>query len=160
MMWSLLAFLGTSGDKEYLLLGDYSCGQNETAAEYHSSSDEEGSSHRDCSDVEADDSGSSTDVDVVVQEYKERVQVDYKATNNFSWLCKTLQFQVAVNNFQTRTPTLTTSISVVISILLVVTSSVAVAFGIMLDLPAIGWSGLAGFPQKLSLHVRITSLYF
>lgn len=74
-MLLLLAFLGTSGDKEYLLLGDYNCTQDEALVDCDSSSDEESKSHLNCSDVEADESSSSTDIDMVVQEYKERVQV-------------------------------------------------------------------------------------
>lgn len=75
-MWLLLAILGTSGDKEYLLLGDYSGTQDELPVNCSSSSDDDTiSHHHNCSDVEADESSSSTDVDVVVQEYKERIQV-------------------------------------------------------------------------------------
>lgn len=77
MIWLLLAFLGTAGDKEYLLLGDYGSTQGEGSTEYNvCSSDEEGNGQNDCNDAGVDDdSSSSTDVDVVVQEYKERIQV-------------------------------------------------------------------------------------
>lgn len=75
MIWLLLAFLDTSGDKEYLLLGDYSSAQSEGPADSNSS-DEECRVQTNCSNNgDAYDSSSSTDVDVVVQEYRERVQV-------------------------------------------------------------------------------------
>lgn len=78
----MLAFLGMSGDKEYLLLGDYSCTQDEFPVNCSSSDDESASQHN-CSDVEADESSSSTDVDVVVQEYKERIQVHMHVVISF-----------------------------------------------------------------------------
>lgn len=68
------AILGIAADKEYLLLGDY----NSSAEEFHpncdSGSENENSfSPAHCSDAE--DSSSSTDIDAVVQEYRERIQV-------------------------------------------------------------------------------------
>lgn len=77
MIWLLLAFLGATGDKEYLLLGNYGDARGDDNIDYNSgiSSDEESGGQNNCIDREADDSSSSTDVDVVVQEYKEKVQV-------------------------------------------------------------------------------------
>lgn len=59
-------------------MGDYSSVQGEGSVEYNgSSSDEESNGPHNCHDAEADDSSSSADIDVVVQEYKERVQVSF-----------------------------------------------------------------------------------
>lgn len=72
----MLMFLGSQGDKEYLLLDKY--GHN-SADVYHVIADTSGSE----SDIEKDfnaksdgeDSNSSTDIDAAVQEYKDKVEV-------------------------------------------------------------------------------------
>lgn len=66
-----------AGDKEYLLLGDYSTGAEEIQLNYDSSSENENSpSHVHCNS-DAEDSSSSTDIDAAVQEYRERIRVSY-----------------------------------------------------------------------------------
>lgn len=71
----LLAFLGVSRDKEYLLLGDYSSGADEFQINYESSESEEVVvSPRNFSDAE--DTSSDTDIDAAVKEYRERIQVN------------------------------------------------------------------------------------
>lgn len=63
---------GNSGDKEYLLLDDYNTASPEQFDEIDISSDNEVSDHL----IESsEESGNSTDVDVVVEEYKEKLNV-------------------------------------------------------------------------------------
>lgn len=80
----LSAILGIAGDKEYLLLGDYSSSTEEFHPNYDSSSENENSfSPAHCSDAE--DSSSSTDIDAVVQEYRERVRVSNLPVSRFKY---------------------------------------------------------------------------
>ncbi|XP_017775847.1 PREDICTED: high affinity cationic amino acid transporter 1 isoform X2 [Nicrophorus vespilloides] len=112
-----------SGDKEYLLLDHYSTSSLDHLAIDTCSDSDVNEMSPNCSDGE--ESSSSTDIDAVVQEYKDRIQV------------------ATVNNFnEKRCPTLLTSRVVLCLIIVLYISSVLLSLGITINSLYLSWSNI------------------
>lgn len=113
---------GNTEDNECLLMNDYSNQSSKEQVNIETDTESDGNDPSPiCSDVEAD-SSSSTDIDAVVQEYKEKIQV--ATVNNFS---------------EGRTPSNLTCQTVLFALVLIYIASSSIATGLFLKINHLIW---------------------